>query len=226
MKLTAPVPGMTLWLVDLDTVEADTSILSPAELLRMSRFHFQRDARRFARARCELRRLLADHVGLRPEAIRFREGTEGKPHLDLAGREVPFSLSHSQARAIVAIGDSLPIGVDIEAIRGEDPVALEALARSVMSVGELDAWLRLAPEPRRQAFHALWAAKESCLKAIGCGLSTEPRCLDVGWSPQPRDVVVPVAQAQASVRLFPLPAMSGHAAAVALLHGDSAHLAR
>jgi 4'-phosphopantetheinyl transferase len=225
MKLAAPDPGITLWLVDLDAVEADPAILSPAELARMSRFHFQRDAQRFARARSELRRLMAEHVGLPPAAIRFREGAHGKPHLDLEGRPVPFSVSHSQARAIVAIGESLPIGVDIEAIRGEDPLSLEALARSVMAARELEAWLRLDQGARRQAFHALWAAKEACLKAIGCGLGTEPRCLDVGWEPQPRDVVVPVEQAHASVRLFPLPATDGCAAAVALLHANSAHLA-
>lgn len=225
VKLPAPVTGLSLWLIDLDGAALEYSILSPAERMRMSRFHFERDALHYGRARTALRRLLGAHVGEQPESIRFRDGPHGKPHLDLDGRCVPFSVSHSQGRAIVAIGDRLPIGVDIEGIRRDDPLALETLARSVMAPRELEAWLALEEQLRRQSFHALWTAKEACLKAVGCGLVVEPRSLDVGWEPQPRDVVVPVTGAHASVRLYPLPVVDGCAAAISVLHGGSVHLA-
>lgn len=224
VRLDAPVAGLSLWLIDLDSAKADESVLSPQERQRMSRFNFERDAQRYGRARSELRRLLGQHLGLRPESIRFREGAHGKPHLDLERHAVPFSVSHSQGLAVVAIGERLPVGVDIEAVRGDDPVALEGLARSVLTPGEMSNWLVLEHDARRRAFYDLWSAKEACLKSVGCGLYSEPRGLEVGWAPEARDVVVPVNGAPAMVRLFPLPSIEGCAAAVALTHSNSAHL--
>ncbi|TXC67524.1 4-phosphopantetheinyl transferase family protein [Piscinibacter aquaticus] len=72
--------------------------------------------------------------------------------------------------------------------------------------------------------YGLWSAKEACLKSVGCGLHSEPRGLEVGWAPEARDVMVPVDGTPAMVRLFPLPAIEGCAAAVAVTHGHSAHL--
>lgn len=225
-RLPGPAPGLSLWLVDLENAAEDISLLSAAERSRMSSFHFERDARRYARARCALRKLLGHHLDLPPGELGFREGPFGKPHLQLHGRDVPFSLSHSQERALVVIGESLPVGVDIEAKKGGQPESLEGLARSVMTSRELHGWLPLSQEARLDAFHRLWCAKEACLKAIGCGLQVEPRSVETGWASEPRDIAVPCEATNARVRLLPLPCIDGCAAAVAELYGDSAHLAR
>src|SRR4051794_20590470 len=55
--------------------------LAPDERERASRFHFERDRRRFAAARGLLREILSRYVGSPADALRFGYTSYGKPHL-------------------------------------------------------------------------------------------------------------------------------------------------
>ena len=88
----------------------------------------------------------------------IRTGPEGKPFL--AGNPAFVSLSHSGDYAACAIAP-VPVGVDIQRIV---PVSARAVRR-FCTAGEL-AWLERQPDPQRAAI-ALWALKESYLKASG-----------------------------------------------------------
>ena len=87
----------------------------------------------------------------------IRTGPEGKPFL--AGNPAFISLSHSGDYAACAIAP-VPVG-DIQRIV---PVSARAVRR-FCTAGEL-AWLERQPDPQRAAI-ALWALKESYLKASG-----------------------------------------------------------
>lgn len=87
----------------------------------------------------------------------------GKPSLrDFP--DVQFNVSHCRGLAACVLG-KVPVGIDVEEIRAFSPYA----ARHVCSRHELDDIMR-AKDPDRQ-FFIYWTLKESCVKAMGTGLS-------------------------------------------------------
>jgi 4'-phosphopantetheinyl transferase len=108
-----------LWAWPLHSVPVDVTahlaILGSEELQRMQRFHFAEDRDRFALVHANLRTILGAYLNRTPEEICFRTNRFGKP--ELVDRDSPsslhFSLSHSQSIAVVALGQGLPLGVDV-----------------------------------------------------------------------------------------------------------------
>lgn len=181
--------GITLWLVDLSLPPSDpgdpdqTALLSDAEKSKASRFHFERDARRYRASHTALRQLLAQVTRQPARTLNFVEGSFGKPRL--WGGELPyFNMSHSGDWALIGFCDDAPIGVDIEIPR--DMSDLEALAQRNFSQAEFQALLEIDPDHRQEAFLRCWTRKEACLKALGSGLSIEPAVFEAGIDTAPR----------------------------------------
>src|SRR5436309_1175215 len=64
-----------------DRLESLRGALAQDERERASRFHFERDRRRFIAARGLLREILGRYVGLSPGGLWFGYTPYGKPHL-------------------------------------------------------------------------------------------------------------------------------------------------
>jgi 4'-phosphopantetheinyl transferase len=163
------------WAVPLDLpaerVAALGTVLSEDELTRASRFHFERDRRRFVVARAALRFLLSAHCGRSAEVLRFSYGERGKPALELGKGDPPvhFNLSHSHELALIAVTRDAPIGVDVELVR---PVAdRDGIAARFFSPREARAVARARPEHRDEAFFRCWTRKEAFIKAVGEGMA-------------------------------------------------------
>lgn len=106
-------------------------------------------------------------------------GENGKPRL-LGEDGFSFNLSHSGEYAMLAVSDA-ELGCDIEQIRDADP----RLIRYVLTPEEL-ADLKAVDETARSAqFFRYWVLKESCMKAVGRGLSLAPQRIAVRLAPQP-----------------------------------------
>jgi 4'-phosphopantetheinyl transferase len=105
-------------------------------------------------------------VGIRDES-EIREGQYGKP---FAPGYPAFNFSHSGEWCILVKGEG-EIGVDIEKI---DENKLSA-APTVYTPPEL-AWMNEEPLER---FYRLWTWKESLIKALGTGMSLEPKTFEV-----------------------------------------------
>jgi 4'-phosphopantetheinyl transferase len=159
-----------VWRGDLDTGFSPgdfLSVLSPDELERASRFHFERDRRHYQCARGLLRVILARYLKLPPGSLRFSYGSHGKPAL--AGTELRFNLSHSGGLALLAVAGGGEVGVDIEQVKPRGEVM--NIAERFFSPGEI-VWLRAQPPDLQQrGFFRLWTRKEALIKAIGLGLS-------------------------------------------------------
>jgi 4'-phosphopantetheinyl transferase len=177
--LTFPASRVDVWSVHLDEplkAESEASVLSPAvlspdEIARASRFHFEKDRIHFTRCRSALRGLLADYLLIPAAEIHFEYLTSGKPYLavDQNPRALQFNVSHSANMALIAVGSEHRLGVDIERIR--DDVDTASLAERFFSPRERDG-LRALPKPLRvTGFYACWTRKEAFLKATGDGLS-------------------------------------------------------
>lgn len=110
---------------------------------------------------------LAGHLGVAPAAVPLRRDVHGRPCLEAHGQDCNWS--HSGDRLLVALGEGVRVGVDLELARPR-PKALE-IARRYFHADEAAALARLAPDARDAAFLRLWCAKEAVLKAHGRGLA-------------------------------------------------------
>jgi 4'-phosphopantetheinyl transferase len=158
------------------------AMLDPDEEARAGRFAFAADRARFLVAHAALRSRLGQEIGCPPQEVRYRRGPQGKPALAEGGsdraRRLCFNLSHSRRVALIAWADR-ELGVDVEdADRDVDELEL---GRTVFSAREQEALAAIpVGQARRAAFYALWTRKEAILKALGTGLSREPRTIDLG----------------------------------------------
>lgn len=110
-----------------------------------------------------LERALRD-VGAGQPTLAFAE--QGKPYLK-DRPDLHFNISHSGDYAVCALSDA-PVGCDVEAIR---PVRGSVAARCFSP--EENAALAAADgnAARETLFFRFWTLKESCLKAVGCGIT-------------------------------------------------------
>ena len=160
--------------VEADRVARWKAALSPEERTRSDRLVREEARRRFVISHYVLRALLAERVGVRPEALRFETGPYGKPRLADGGPE--FSLSHSADLSAIAVSQQ-PLGVDIEAAR-----SVEHLDRMIaFTCGDEEAaTVRRKEDASRNAlFLDVWVRKEAILKLLGAGLRCDIRSLDV-----------------------------------------------
>jgi 4'-phosphopantetheinyl transferase len=159
VRLDEPIPG------------PEGSILSPDEVDRANRFHFEKDRIHFTHCRSALRLLLSDYLAVHAAEIRFKYLKGGKPQLAVEQNPdtLQFNISHSAGVALIAVGCKHRLGVDIEKIRSE--VDTLALAQRFFSVREREGLRAFSDSLRTSAFFACWTRKEAFLKATGDGLS-------------------------------------------------------
>ena len=169
-----PTGRVDVWSVRLDEparTGSEILTLSPDEIARANRFHFEKDRIHFTRCRSALRDLLAGYLAIPAADIRFEYLTSGKPQL--AAEQNPsalqFNVSHSANMALIAVGSEHRLGVDIEKIRGD--VDTSALAERFFSLRERAGLQALPDHLRVPGFFACWTRKEAFLKATGEGLS-------------------------------------------------------
>jgi len=169
-----PTGRVDVWRVRLDEpalVSVEASALSPDEIARAGRFHFEKDRKHFTQCRSALRALLAGYLAIPATEIRFEYLTTGKPRL--AAEQNPhalqFNVSHSANMALIAVGSEQRLGVDIEKIRGDVDTA--SLAERFFSLRERAGLQALPDRLRVPGFFACWTRKEAFLKATGDGLS-------------------------------------------------------
>lgn len=115
------------------------------------------------------RRVLGPALGLAPEAVPIRRSPRGRPELAgaLAGRDVGWS--HSGGHLLVALGQGVRLGVDLERIQPRPRMA--AVIERFFHPDEAAWLLGLDAAGRSHWFFRVWCAKEALLKAHGHGIS-------------------------------------------------------
>ncbi len=175
MSRIDPPEEVHVWRVRLDVADWRCSLaparLSDDEILRVRRFPFDRERRRFAVCRSTLRAILGAYLETPPRELSFRAGPYGKPSLNPKrhGRHIRFNVSHSDELALVAIGREREVGVDVELVRPLDGID-EIVARHFAPAEQL-AFSRVGGTVRLSAFYRSWTIKEAYLKACGVGMS-------------------------------------------------------
>ncbi len=164
--------GIEVLLVDL----ADDSLNEPGELSKSERaraaaFVTASLTRRYVAGRVALRRLLAAHLGIRTSAS-MNLGIDSRGKLRLIRRstepDVRFSLARSEDMGLIAIGEGVEIGVDIE--RAGTLLGDAGFQAGILTPKELAAVNSMSPHRRALAVGRYWVRKEAVLKALGTGL--------------------------------------------------------
>lgn len=141
---------------------------TPTDAAQLPRWTW-RDHARGTPAEPLVRDWLGAVLELPAASIELHRDTLGRPRLAGALQGFDVSWSHSGDGLLIALGDNVDVGVDLERARPR-PRALE-LAQRFFHATEHD-WLRGLPEPdRNEAFLRLWCAKEAVLKAHGRGIA-------------------------------------------------------
>lgn len=181
--------------------------LSADEWERLRRFHFARDARRYAVRRGVFRHLLGRYLSIPPAEVPFVYGPQHKPALaeSLAESGLHFNLSDSGEMAVYAFAAAQSIGVDIEEHR--DYPDARQLARDFFSPAEA-AWLSQQPDAQISlAFLRCWTCKEAVVKALGDGLMAPLQEFTVAhWQRPPRLLWPSAAVGEWSIHLLNPPA--------------------
>ena len=166
--------SLDVWRIPLtnDLPARDYSqLLSPDEIDRANRFHFEVHRSHYMNCRASLRSILGRYLHRAPADVRFSYEVNGKPELvdEQNEQRLRFNVSHSSDLALLAVTGTRAIGVDLELVR-DQPDCLE-LAKRYFSQREYQDLLTLNGEARQRAFFACWTRKEAFVKACGAGLS-------------------------------------------------------
>lgn len=152
------------------------ALLDDPERARAARLRVEVARRRWTASRVALRCLLADACGSAPGALRFAADANGRPRVVEPAGAPDFSLSHSGAHGLVAIGSGTSVGADIE---GLVAASADALVHHVLAPVEREALAALPAGSHVARFFELWVAKEAFLKLNGTGLLVAPQSVTV-----------------------------------------------
>lgn len=157
--------------------------LSNDEQQRATRFHFERDRRRFIVGRGLLRAILGRYAHIEAAQVRFVYGQRGKPALAevCGGETLKFNVSHSNGHILCAITNLREIGVDIEHVHVISEA--DAIAERFFSTQENEVYRQLPAEEKLTAFFNCWTRKEAYIKARGMGVSLDLTSFDVSLKP-------------------------------------------
>lgn len=158
--------------------------LSADERDRAYSFRFFTDRHRFVAAHGQLRIILGQYMGVKPNHLRFHQTEYGKPYVvcEPGLRAPDFNMSNSHGLILYAFTNQRAVGVDVEYIRQE--LAEEQIAERFFSSGEVSALRSLPVELRVRSFFNCWTRKEAFIKAKGIGLSLPLDQFEVALSPE------------------------------------------
>lgn len=117
----------------------------------------------------QARVLLASQLGGAPEDIPLQRDPRGRPELHGRLGHLGTGWSHSHGRLLVALGQGVRLGVDLEPLRPRP--RLREIIERFFHPAEI-AWLLGLDDPVLHLwFFRVWCAKEAILKAQGQGIS-------------------------------------------------------
>jgi len=200
---------------NLDRLRTLQRVLSANERERAQHFRFTKDRCQFIEARVALRFILSQYLNVVPEEIEFTKGIHGKP--ELVGHDLRFNLSRREGLALIAVTRGREIGIDVERVLDDFPVA--EIAESNFSNSEIAALQKLSKDEQTAGFFNCWTRKEAYVKARGAGLLFPLKQFDVSLAPGAEAQLLGVRDDETIVdrwTLQEIPVSEGYVAALAV----------
>jgi 4'-phosphopantetheinyl transferase len=159
---------------------ASLSFLAAGERARADSMRVARRRDEFLLGRWAAKCLIASVLDCAPgPALEVRAAPSGQPlaFLDGAPLRLSISISHREGLALAALdGTGAPLGADLERIEPRSA----AFVRDYFTAPEMEAVARGDAE---LLANLIWSAKESALKALGTGLRSDTRSIEVELGP-------------------------------------------
>ncbi len=175
-----------IWQYSLQTEFKDArSLLNCGEIARADRYYFDKHRRRFIVARGLLRLILAHYTSIPPTHLIFQSNQYGKPRLQNEPM-LEFNLSHSEDTALLAIGCTLPLGIDLEFFSARP---YQGIGCQMFSSAENQALKNTTKVLQPLIFFHIWSQKEAFIKACGLGLSYPTKAFDVPVHPSTSQMI-------------------------------------
>jgi 4'-phosphopantetheinyl transferase len=159
-------------LINAETAEACTALLSDEERGRVLRLKFERHRRESLATRALMRTALSYGRSVAAQAWQFKVNAQGKPAVDCAVHPdcgVHFNLSNSLGLVVCLVAEDAEVGVDVEPLERADQIL--KLAPEVFSAAEQAQLAALEGAEKLDRALSLWTLKESYIKARGMGLA-------------------------------------------------------
>lgn len=112
-----------------------------------------------------------------PQDWRFARSNSGKPFIKDNRQGIDFSVSHVDAVVMVAVGQGVDVGIDVETV---DQEFEERVVEHFCHASERQVLDTLPDAQRRRAFLELWTEKEAYTKMLGVGHSLDFQSVCVG----------------------------------------------
>ncbi len=121
-----------------------------------------------------LNKLLVRYLGINESLLQLKKSKYGKPYISGEYFEkLFFNISHTQGFSVIAFYAGSEIGVDVEVNQHLPEEA--SIGDMIFHEKEKIIYSNLSAEKRSEYFYKVWVYKEAYLKAIGSGLSEDPR---------------------------------------------------
>lgn len=153
------------------------SLLAPGETERARLLKSGQAAGRYLAGRGLLREILGGYLGVEARVVQLATGEHGKPFLTGHTEGLHFNLAHSGDAFLLAVAANREVGIDIEAVDPDRPLA--DMARMVFSRHEQEQLSGLLSPRLEAAFYRCWVRREACLKACGRGFSLPAGSLEL-----------------------------------------------
>jgi 4'-phosphopantetheinyl transferase len=152
-----------------DSYARASAWLTPAEHARHGRFRRDADRDMFLLGRVMSRALVGEALAVPPTSWPWREGSHGRPEIDIEHCPLAFNIAHSGGLVACAISWHGEVGVDIED-RRRPPIDHDLVRRCCAPAEAADVYAR-GGEGWQDRFLQYWTLKEAYLKARGLGIA-------------------------------------------------------
>jgi len=132
--------------------------------IRISKFHFYKDARNCLLGDVLTRTEICHATGLKNNQMCFLTNEYGKPYLAFE-HNIHFNISHAGNYVVCAVSDE-PVGIDIEVIKSFDM----KIAERFFTTDEMAYIVNFEKNTKLNSFFEVWTKKESHIKWEGKGL--------------------------------------------------------
>ncbi len=125
---------------------------------------------RYVVQRSFLRETIGHYLKVNPQDIEFQYSKHGKPAIVASTDGLSFNISHSEDVLVMAFGQNLSLGIDVEKLKLK---LLEKIVRRFFSKSEAQAYFSATEIQKMEVFYNCWTGKEAYLKARGDGISLD-----------------------------------------------------
>ncbi|MDP3559991.1 MAG: 4'-phosphopantetheinyl transferase superfamily protein [Legionellaceae bacterium] len=153
--------------LDREFTDQDIHLLDKEEQAHVERISRPLQKKYFIISHGTLRKILALYLKAEPAQITIASNAHGKPYC-LDNPKLMFNLTHSENKALLAVGYQYPLGVDLEKLSQRSYLEL---AERWFSLEEYAYLQRLHEEELPLEFFKVWTQKEAYVKALGIGIA-------------------------------------------------------